>query len=87
MVAPLLPSPKGRPILGNLFQLGPKPHQTLCVLSKIYGPLFRLHFGSVDVIMAASTATTTQFLKVHDANFSNWLILSVPKIVGYNRQV
>ena len=85
--APLPPGPKGWPILGNLFQLGPKPHQTLCALSKIYGPLLRLRFGSVDVIVAASAAAAAQFLKVHDANFSNRPILSGPKIVGYNRQV
>jgi len=85
--APLPPGPRGWPILGNLPQLGSKPHQTLCALSKVYGPLFRLRFGSVDVIVAASAASTAQFLKVHDVNFSNRPLASGPKIVAYNRQV
>ena len=85
--APLPPGPRGWPILGNLPQLGSKPHRTLCALSKIYGPLFRLRFGSVDIIVAASAAAAAQFLKVHDANFSNRPLASGPKIFSYNHQV
>nr|CAD1837903.1 unnamed protein product [Ananas comosus var. bracteatus] len=67
----LPPGPKGWPILGNLPQLGPKPHHTLHALSKAHGPLFHLRFGFVDVVVASSAAVAAQFLKVHDANFSN----------------
>ncbi|XP_020105136.1 flavonoid 3'-monooxygenase-like [Ananas comosus] len=67
----LPPGPKGWPILGNLPQLGPKPHHTLRTLSEAHGPLFRLRFGSVDVVVASSAAVAAQFLKAHDANFSN----------------
>lgn len=68
---PLPPGPKGLPVLGNLLQLGDKPHHTLQALAKVYGPLFRLKLGSVDIVVAGSAAVATQFLKVHDDNFSD----------------
>ncbi|KAL6623048.1 hypothetical protein ACP70R_032927 [Stipagrostis hirtigluma subsp. patula] len=69
-VAPLPPGPRGWPVLGNLPQLGGKTHQTLHEMTKVYGPLLRLRFGSSDVVVAGSAAVAEQFLRVHDANFS-----------------
>lgn len=83
----LPPGPMGWPILGNLPQLGAKPHQTLHALSNVYGPLFRLRFGSFDVIVAASGAVAAQFLRAHDANFSNRPPNSTAEHMGYNYQV
>ncbi|TVU30724.1 hypothetical protein EJB05_22359 [Eragrostis curvula] len=68
--APLPPGPRGWPVLGNLPQLGGKTHQTLHEMSKVYGPLLRLRFGSSNVVVAGSAAVAEQFLRVHDANFS-----------------
>jgi flavonoid 3'-monooxygenase len=68
--APLPPGPRGWPVLGNLPQLGGKTHQTLHEMTKVYGPLLRLRFGSSDVVVAGSAAVAEQFLRVHDANFS-----------------
>ncbi|TVU30732.1 hypothetical protein EJB05_22368, partial [Eragrostis curvula] len=51
---PLPPGPRGWPVLGNLPQLGAKPHHTMCALAREYGPLFRLRFGSAEVVVAAS---------------------------------
>ncbi|XP_020104754.1 flavonoid 3'-monooxygenase-like [Ananas comosus] len=83
----LPPGPKGWPILGNLLQLGPKPHHTLHALSKAHGPLFRLRFGFVDVVVASSAAVATEFLKVHDANFSNRPPNSGAEHTTYNYQL
>ncbi|KAJ4820197.1 Flavonoid 3'-hydroxylase [Rhynchospora pubera] len=83
---PLPPGPKGWPILGNLPQLGTKPHQTLYALSKTYGPLIYLRFGSVDVIVASSCQVASQFLKIHDANFSNRPPNSGAEHIAYNYQ-
>ncbi|XP_039137398.1 LOW QUALITY PROTEIN: flavonoid 3'-monooxygenase CYP75B137-like [Dioscorea cayenensis subsp. rotundata] len=69
--APLPPGPTGWPIVGNLLQLGSKPHETLHDLSKIYGPLYRLKLGSVTFVIANSADVASQFLRTHDANFSN----------------
>ncbi|XP_072978874.1 flavonoid 3'-monooxygenase CYP75B137 [Typha angustifolia] len=83
---PIPPGPKGWPILGNLPQMGPKPHHTLQSLSKTYGPLFRLRFGSVEVVVASSASIAAQFLKVHDANFSSRPKNSGAEHVAYNYQ-
>nr|A0A4D6Q415.1 RecName: Full=Flavonoid 3'-monooxygenase CYP75B137; AltName: Full=Cytochrome P450 1; Short=CcCYP1; AltName: Full=Cytochrome P450 75B137; AltName: Full=Flavonoid 3'-hydroxylase CYP75B137 [Crocosmia x crocosmiiflora]QCF41215.1 flavonoid 3'-hydroxylase [Crocosmia x crocosmiiflora] len=83
---PLPPGPNGWPILGNLPQLGAKPHQTLDALSKQYGPLFRLRLGSVNVVVASSSAVAAQFLRTHDVNFSNRPPNSGAEHVAYNYQ-
>ncbi|KAJ1295937.1 hypothetical protein BS78_01G260700 [Paspalum vaginatum] len=67
---PLPPGPRGWPVLGNLPQLGGKTHQRLHEMTKVYGPLLRLRFGSSNVVVAGSAAVAEQFLRVHDANFS-----------------
>ncbi|PKA59855.1 Flavonoid 3'-monooxygenase [Apostasia shenzhenica] len=82
----LPPGPKGWPLLGNLPQLGPKPHQTLHSLSKFYGPVLRLRFGAVDVAVASSAAVAENFLRVHDSNFSSRPPSSGAKHIAYNCQ-
>lgn len=84
---PLPPGPKGWPVLGNLPQLGTKPHQTLSALSKTYGPLFRLRMGSNEVVVAASACVAAQFLRTHDANFSNRPPTSGAEHIAYNYRV
>lgn len=80
----LPPGPKGWPIVGNLPQLGPKPHQTLHALAKTYGPILRLRLGAVDVVVASSAAAASQFLRTHDANFSSRPPNSGAEHVAYN---
>ncbi|KAJ7976563.1 Cytochrome P450 family protein [Quillaja saponaria] len=65
------PGPTGLPILGNLHQLGPRPHESLSNLSKIYGHLMSLRLGSVTVIIASSPSTAQEILHKHDQTFSN----------------
>jgi flavonoid 3'-monooxygenase len=83
---PLPPGPKGWPVLGNLPQLGTKPHQTMYALSKVYGPLMYLQFGSVDVVVASSCNVASQFLKTHDLNFNNRPPNSGAEHIAYNYQ-
>ncbi|KAJ0981977.1 hypothetical protein J5N97_010232 [Dioscorea zingiberensis] len=83
---PLPPCPRGWPILGNLPQLGSKPHQTLHTLSKTYGPLFRLRLGSVTVVVASSASVASQFLRSLDTNFSDRPQNSAAEYMAYNHQ-
>ncbi|KAJ3704152.1 hypothetical protein LUZ61_007857 [Rhynchospora tenuis] len=83
---PLPPGPKGWPIFGNLPQLSTKPHHTLYAFSKIHGPLIYLQFGSVDVVVVSSCSVASQFLKTHDANFSNRPPNSGAEHIAYNYQ-
>lgn len=73
-------------MLGNLPQLGAKPHHTLCAMARDYGPLFRLRFGSAEVVVAASAGVAAQFLRGLDANFSNRPPNSGAEHVAYNYQ-
>ncbi|KAI3454728.1 hypothetical protein Pfo_011391 [Paulownia fortunei] len=83
---PLPPGPRPWPIVGNLPQLGPKPHQSMAALARVYGPLMHLKMGFVHVVVAASASVAEQFLKVHDSNFSSRPPNSGAKYVAYNYQ-
>ncbi|KAL3632859.1 cytochrome P450 [Castilleja foliolosa] len=81
---PLPPGPRPWPIVGNLPQLGPNPHQTIAALARVHGPLLHLKMGFVHVVVAASASVAEQFLKVHDANFSSRPPSSGAKHLAYN---
>ncbi|CAL1352663.1 unnamed protein product [Linum trigynum] len=83
---PLPPGPTPWPIVGNLPHLGPIPHHSIAALARKYGPLMHLRLGSVDVVVAASASVAAQFLKIHDANFSDRPPSSGGKYIAYNYQ-
>ncbi|KAL3640522.1 cytochrome P450 [Castilleja foliolosa] len=82
----LPPGPRPWPIIGNIPQLGPKPHQSMAALARVYGPLLHLKMGLAHVVVAASAGVAEQFLKVHDANFSSRPPNAGAKYVAYNYQ-
>ncbi|EYU32401.1 hypothetical protein ABFS82_13G047500 [Erythranthe guttata] len=67
----LPPSPPKLPIIGNLHQLGFRPHKTLHSLSRKHGPLMLLHLGSVPLLVVSSPDLAKEILKTHDPIFSN----------------
>lgn len=73
-------------MLGNLPQLGGKTHQTLHEMTKVYGPMLRLRFGSSVVVVAGSGAVAEQFLRTHDAKFSSRPPNSGGEHMAYNYQ-
>ncbi|CAI0375724.1 unnamed protein product [Linum tenue] len=83
---PLPPGPTPWPIVGNLPHLGPIPHHSIAALARKYGPLMHLRLGVVDVVVAASASVAAQFLKIHDANFSDRPPSSGGKYIAYNYQ-
>ncbi|EPS57881.1 flavonoid 3'-hydroxylase, partial [Genlisea aurea] len=80
------PGPTPWPLLGNIPQLGVKPHQSMAALAGVYGPLLHLKMGFQHVVVAASASVAEQFLKVHDANFSSRPPNAGGKYVAYNYQ-
>ncbi|XP_019155535.1 PREDICTED: flavonoid 3'-monooxygenase-like [Ipomoea nil] len=80
----LPPGPKPWPIIGNLDLLGPIPHQSFHSLSKKYGDLMLLKFGSRPVVVASSPEMAKQFLKTHDAVFASRPLHAGGKYTSYN---
>lgn len=75
----LPPGPFGFPIIGNILELGPKPHQSLAKLSRKYGPLMSFKLGSRTTIVVSSPEMAKVVLQEHDVAFSR----SVPSAVKY----
>ncbi|XP_028777565.1 3,9-dihydroxypterocarpan 6A-monooxygenase-like [Neltuma alba] len=65
------PSPLALPIIGHLHLLAPIPHQALRSLSQRYGPIIQLFLGSVPCVVASTPETALEFLRTHEASFSN----------------
>ncbi|XP_049359355.1 cytochrome P450 71A3-like [Solanum verrucosum] len=65
------PSPRKLPIIGNLHQLGSLPYRSLHKLSKKYGPLMLLHFGTKPMLIASSVNAARDIMKTHDLVWSN----------------
>lgn len=67
----LPPGPKPLPVIGNLHQLGDKPHKSLAELAKLHGPLMSLKLGQVTTIVVSSPAMAKEVLQTHDQHLSN----------------
>ncbi|KAM3862950.1 cytochrome P450 2K1-like [Diretmus argenteus] len=66
------PGPRPLPLLGNLLQLDLKrPYNTLCELSKKYGPVFTVYFGPQKVVVLAGYKAVKQALVNHAEEFGD----------------
>ncbi|KAK4418729.1 cytochrome [Sesamum alatum] len=69
--ANLPPGPNPLPVIGNILDLGEKPHQSLAKLSKIYGPLMRLKLGTTTTVVVSSPEIARIVLQQYDQVFSS----------------
>ncbi|XP_048228491.1 probable (S)-N-methylcoclaurine 3'-hydroxylase isozyme 2 [Ricinus communis] len=63
---PLPPGPRQWPIVGNILQVGKKPHVSLAHFAKLHGPLISLRLGAQIVVVASSPIAASEILKTHD---------------------
>ncbi|KAK3010522.1 hypothetical protein RJ639_011335 [Escallonia herrerae] len=66
----LPPGPIGLPLLGNLLEIGPKPHAAFAKLAKKYGPLMTIRLGSVTNVVASVPDMAREILQKNDESFS-----------------
>ncbi|EXC17810.1 Cytochrome P450 76C4 [Morus notabilis] len=79
----LPPGPKPLPVIGNLHQLGDKPHKSLSRLAQLHGPLMSLKLGQVTAIVVSSPAMAKEVLQTHDQHLSNRTIPDALHILGH----
>ncbi|KAH9319857.1 hypothetical protein KI387_021626, partial [Taxus chinensis] len=79
----LPPGPPGWPIIGNLPQLGDKPHQSLFHLAQKYGPLMTLRLGSQTTLVVSSPSMAKVVLKNNDQSFSSRTINTAARTFAY----
>ncbi|XP_076958563.1 geraniol 8-hydroxylase-like [Bidens hawaiensis] len=60
------PGPLGLPIIGNLLELGPKPHESLANLSKKHGPLMTIRLGRITSVVASTPDAAREILQRND---------------------
>ncbi|XP_010493760.2 PREDICTED: LOW QUALITY PROTEIN: cytochrome P450 71B11-like [Camelina sativa] len=80
----LPPGPRRLPIIGNLHQLGSKPHRSMFKLSEKYGPLMSLKFGSVSTVVASTPETVKEVLKTRDVECCSRPYMTYPARLTYN---
>ncbi|KAI3967194.1 hypothetical protein MKX01_042779 [Papaver californicum] len=81
----LPPGPVSLPIVGNLFQLGKKPHRSLARLAEVYGPLMSLKLGSITTVVISSSTMAKEILQKHDQSISSRIVLDVIRIGDHHK--
>ncbi|GLJ32249.1 hypothetical protein SUGI_0649040 [Cryptomeria japonica] len=81
----LPPGPPGWPIVGNLFQLGRRPHESLYDLSLKYGPLVSLRLGMKTVVVVLSPAMAKEIFKTHDNIFAGRPVMETFRSLSHDK--
>lgn len=85
-VSPTLPpGPYPFPIIGNILDLGNKPHQTVAKLSKTYGPLMTLKLGTITTIVISSPEITKEALQKNDQAFSSRTVPDMARAFNHHK--
>ncbi|XP_052180928.1 cytochrome P450 71A9-like [Diospyros lotus] len=80
----LPPGPSKLPLIGNLHQLGDKPHLSLKRLADKHGPLMFLQLGSVPTVVVSSARIAREMFKTGDHLISARPVQYVPKKITYD---
>ncbi|WVZ61992.1 hypothetical protein U9M48_011794 [Paspalum notatum var. saurae] len=79
----LPPGPRPWPVIGNLHLIGALPHRSAHELSKRYGPLMSLRFGSSPAVVGSSVDMARFFLRTHDLSFIDRPRVAAGRYTGY----
>ncbi|XP_024989175.1 probable (S)-N-methylcoclaurine 3'-hydroxylase isozyme 2 [Cynara cardunculus var. scolymus] len=70
----LPPGPPRLPIIGNLHQVGDRPHVSTAKFAKQYGPLISLRLGKQFLVVASSPEAAMEILKTQDRFLSSRVV-------------
>ncbi|KAK4789341.1 hypothetical protein SAY86_020660 [Trapa natans] len=79
----LPPGPRPLPLLGNILDLGRRPHQALAELTRKYGPVMTLRLGTVATVVVSSRETAREVLQKNDHAMSSRTIPDVVRARGH----
>ncbi|KAJ4823121.1 hypothetical protein Tsubulata_001874 [Turnera subulata] len=82
--AKLPPGPPRLPIIGNLLELGDKPHRSMARLAKVLGPLMTLKLGQVTTIAVSSPSLAREIVQKHDSLFSNKYLHDAARVLDHH---
>ncbi|KAH6787251.1 hypothetical protein C2S52_006803 [Perilla frutescens var. hirtella] len=81
----LPPGPFPLPVVGNLLDLGRRPHDSLTELSRKYGPLMSIHLGSLYTVVVSSPEMAKEILQKHGQVFSGRPIAEAVLACDHNK--
>ncbi|XP_023532783.1 geraniol 8-hydroxylase-like [Cucurbita pepo subsp. pepo] len=67
----LPPGPKPLPVIGNLLDLGEKPHKSLAAMAEVHGPIMSLKLGRVTAVVVSSSTMAKEVLQTNDQFLCN----------------
>ncbi|KAL5988190.1 hypothetical protein ACLOJK_035953 [Asimina triloba] len=79
----LPPGPSPLPIIGNLHELGQKPHHSLARLANTYGPIMSLRLGRVYTVVVSSAEMAKQVLQTNDQALSGRTVADAVRAQRY----
>ncbi|XP_072957616.1 cytochrome P450 76A1 [Typha angustifolia] len=80
----LPPGPKPLPILGNLLQLGYRPHWTLAQMARSYGPVMLVSLGNMRTVVVSSSAAAREMFRDHDAALAGRMVYEAMRFESTN---
>ncbi|XP_074263211.1 cytochrome P450 76T24-like [Silene latifolia] len=84
-VSKLPPGPKAWPIIGNIHQLGDRPHCSVAELSKKYGPIMTLKLGTKTTIVISSPAVAKEMFIKHDLALSGRAFPDATRVSNHHK--
>ncbi|KAK4269720.1 hypothetical protein QN277_022840 [Acacia crassicarpa] len=81
----LPPGPSPLPVIGNILDLGTKPHESVTNLSKRYGPIMTLKLGTITTIVISSFEMAEQVLHNNDLAFSSRTVPDTAASLGHDK--
>ncbi|XP_027363028.1 geraniol 8-hydroxylase-like [Abrus precatorius] len=79
----LPPGPSCYPIIGNLLEMGEKPHKSLANLAKTHGPIMILKLGQITTVVVSSKEMAKEVLLTNDPFLSNRTITQTVSVLNH----